>query len=143
MPTDRFLLAIFWYFLLDFGFRNMNMTTSQLIGQKIKTLKVEESREPLWPVSDFWQMFQFWSLRFKQSPRLIGNYLCRNGIFPKLTDTYSPREKWVFHKFYAAHTTLYCSNFKVFFSLFTIFDPSGAIKNNFFVIEAWQMKLSS
>ena len=26
--------------------------------------------------------FQFWSLTLKQSPRLIGNYFCRNGIFP-------------------------------------------------------------
>ena len=74
------------------------------------------------------KIFQFWSLTLKQSPRLIGNYFCRNGIFPIETDTLYPREKWVFSKLPAVNTTSDCLKFIVFFSLFTTLDPSEAIK---------------
>ena len=79
-------------------------------------------------------------LKFKTGtvPQVISNYFCINRIFPKVTDTYFPRKKWVFHKFHAAHTTLDWSNFNRFFSLFTIFVPSEAIKTIIVVIEAWK-----
>ena len=88
------------------------------------------------------KILQFWSLKLKQSPRLIGNYFCRNGIFFQSNWYIFSQGKWIFHKFHSAHTPFDCLNFKIFFFTFYHHWPFWGNKNHNFCFLSLKMNMS-